>query len=140
MSATIQAKALRLQALHQAPNAFVIPNAWDAGSARILAGLGFGALATSRGAVPLPRHRGGGGGRAGLAICLPTDSAGRELLTRLQVDEKAGAHVMFARLGGGAQGVPHFVPAGQLHGEYLTQWQTGKNDEGQVNGFAPQPL
>jgi 2-methylisocitrate lyase-like PEP mutase family enzyme len=43
-------KAARLRALHQGPGAFVIANAWDAGSARILAGLGFQALATSSGA------------------------------------------------------------------------------------------
>jgi 2-methylisocitrate lyase-like PEP mutase family enzyme len=42
-------KALRFQALHRGP-AFVIPNPWDAGSARTLAGLGFQALATSSGA------------------------------------------------------------------------------------------
>lgn len=33
--------------LHQRPGAFVIPNPWDAGSARILTGLGFEALATT---------------------------------------------------------------------------------------------
>jgi 2-methylisocitrate lyase-like PEP mutase family enzyme len=43
-------KATRFRALHQGPHAFVIPNPWDAGSARILAGLGFQALATSSGA------------------------------------------------------------------------------------------
>ena len=43
-------KADRFRALHQGPRAFVIPNPWDAGSARILAGLGFQALATSSGA------------------------------------------------------------------------------------------
>jgi 2-methylisocitrate lyase-like PEP mutase family enzyme len=43
-------KATRFRALHQGPGAFVIPNPWDAGSARILAGLGFQALATSSGA------------------------------------------------------------------------------------------
>ncbi|HET8577648.1 MAG TPA: isocitrate lyase/phosphoenolpyruvate mutase family protein [Methylomirabilota bacterium] len=43
-------KAARFQALHQRPGAFVIPNPWDAGSARILTGLGFEALATSSGA------------------------------------------------------------------------------------------
>jgi 2-methylisocitrate lyase-like PEP mutase family enzyme len=41
-------KAERFRALHK--SAFVIANAWDAGSARILAGLGFQALATSSGA------------------------------------------------------------------------------------------
>lgn len=43
-------KADRFRALHQGPGAFVIPNPWDAGSARVLAGLGFEALATSSGA------------------------------------------------------------------------------------------
>lgn len=44
-------KAVRFQALHRGPGAFVIPNPWDGGSARILAGLGFQALATSSGAA-----------------------------------------------------------------------------------------
>jgi 2-methylisocitrate lyase-like PEP mutase family enzyme len=43
-------KATRFRALHEGPGYFVIANAWDAGSARILAGLGFEALATSSGA------------------------------------------------------------------------------------------
>src|SRR5688500_13435367 len=43
-------KADRFRALHRGTRAFVIPNPWDAGSARILAGLGFEALATSSGA------------------------------------------------------------------------------------------
>jgi 2-methylisocitrate lyase-like PEP mutase family enzyme len=44
-------RARQFQALHEAPGAFVIANAWDAGSARILAGVGFVALATSSGAA-----------------------------------------------------------------------------------------
>jgi len=43
-------KAVRFRALHKGPRAFVIANPWDAGSARVLAGLGFPALATSSGA------------------------------------------------------------------------------------------
>ncbi len=43
-------KAACFVALHKAPGAFVIANPWDAGSARLLAGLGFQALATSSGA------------------------------------------------------------------------------------------
>jgi 2-methylisocitrate lyase-like PEP mutase family enzyme len=35
------------RALHDRPAAFVVPNPWDAGSARILAALGFEALATT---------------------------------------------------------------------------------------------
>ncbi|MGQ0601258.1 MAG: isocitrate lyase/PEP mutase family protein [Anaerolineales bacterium] len=50
MSATQIEKANRFRALHEGPGAFVIPNPWDAGSARLLAGLGFSALATSSGA------------------------------------------------------------------------------------------
>jgi 2-methylisocitrate lyase-like PEP mutase family enzyme len=40
-------KASRFQALHDAPGVFIIPNPWDVVSARLLAGLGFQALATS---------------------------------------------------------------------------------------------
>jgi 2-methylisocitrate lyase-like PEP mutase family enzyme len=43
-------RAARFRALHEGPGAFVIPNPWDAGSAHLLAGLGFAALATSSGA------------------------------------------------------------------------------------------
>ena len=37
--------------LHAGPGALVMPNAWDAGSAKLLGGLGFRALATSSGAA-----------------------------------------------------------------------------------------
>ena len=37
----------RFKALHERAEAFVIPNPWDAGSARLLTGLGFEALATT---------------------------------------------------------------------------------------------
>ena len=47
MSVTQNEKAARFRALHDGPGPFVIPNPWDVGSARILAGLGFKALATS---------------------------------------------------------------------------------------------
>ena len=47
MSATQQEKAARFRALHARPDVFVIPNPWDVGSSRMLAGLGFQALATS---------------------------------------------------------------------------------------------
>ena len=50
MTTTQSDKATRFRALHAGPGAFVMPNPWDAGSARALAGLGFQALATSSGA------------------------------------------------------------------------------------------
>jgi 2-methylisocitrate lyase-like PEP mutase family enzyme len=40
-------KAAAFRALHTRPGAFVIPNPWDAGTARLLASLGFEALATT---------------------------------------------------------------------------------------------
>ncbi len=40
-------KAAKFRALHDRPGAFVIPNPWDAGSARILASMNFEALATT---------------------------------------------------------------------------------------------
>jgi len=44
-------KAARLRSLHAGPAAFVIANAFDAGSAALLTQLGFAALATSSGAA-----------------------------------------------------------------------------------------
>jgi 2-methylisocitrate lyase-like PEP mutase family enzyme len=44
-------RAERFRALHARPGAFVIANAWDGASARILEGLGFEAIATSSGAA-----------------------------------------------------------------------------------------
>ncbi|MHC4045989.1 isocitrate lyase/PEP mutase family protein [Bradyrhizobium sp. 23AC] len=40
-------KARAFRALHERPGAFIIPNPWDAGTARLLAALGFEALATT---------------------------------------------------------------------------------------------
>jgi len=45
MTQSERAAAFRL--LHERPGVFVIPNPWDAGTARVLAGLGFEALATT---------------------------------------------------------------------------------------------
>ena len=42
---TLRAQAFK--ALHERDGAFVIPNPWDAGSAKMLASLGFEALATT---------------------------------------------------------------------------------------------
>jgi 2-methylisocitrate lyase-like PEP mutase family enzyme len=42
-----QEKAIAFKDLHQRPGIFVIPNPWDAGSASLLAGMGFEALTTT---------------------------------------------------------------------------------------------
>src|SRR4051794_9971299 len=53
-------KAVAFRALHEG-EAFVIPNPWDSGSAKVLAGLGFRALATTSSgfAFTLGRRDGG---------------------------------------------------------------------------------
>lgn len=50
MTVTQADKARQFRLLHEAPDAFVVANVWDGGSARMMAGLGFAALATSSGA------------------------------------------------------------------------------------------
>jgi len=61
MSASQHEKAARFRALHDGPDTFVIPNPWDVGSSRILAGLGFHALATSSAASACALGRRDGG-------------------------------------------------------------------------------
>ncbi|MEM6709171.1 MAG: isocitrate lyase/phosphoenolpyruvate mutase family protein [Pseudomonadota bacterium] len=43
----------RFAKLHEADGAFIIPNPWDAGTARLLQGMGFAALATTSGGFAL---------------------------------------------------------------------------------------
>src|ERR1700750_2084863 len=72
-------KARQFRALHEAPDVFVVANVWDGGSARMMAGLGFAALATSSGASAgmLGRRDGrvtpGEGVDQSLLICAATD-------------------------------------------------------------------
>ena len=47
MATDQNAKGVRFRELHQRDGAFVIPNPWDVGTARILASMGFEALATT---------------------------------------------------------------------------------------------
>ena len=61
MSVTQNEKASVFRALHAGPVAFVIPNPWDIASARILAGMGFQALATSSAASACAIGRKDGG-------------------------------------------------------------------------------
>jgi 2-methylisocitrate lyase-like PEP mutase family enzyme len=50
-------KGLIFRRLHEGPGAFIIPNPWDPGSARILAGTGFQALATTSAGFAFSRGR-----------------------------------------------------------------------------------
>jgi len=47
MNDTLSARALAFRQLHTDPGCFVIPNPWDVGSARLLAQMGFKALAST---------------------------------------------------------------------------------------------
>ena len=57
MPATHADKAARFSQLHAGPAAFVMPNPWDAGTAQMLAKLGFEALATSSAACAMALGR-----------------------------------------------------------------------------------
>lgn len=56
-----QKKCQALARLHQGPEAFVVPNPWDLGSARLLQGLGFAALATTSAGFAFTRGSTDGG-------------------------------------------------------------------------------
>ncbi|SFB49755.1 2-Methylisocitrate lyase, PEP mutase family [Amycolatopsis marina] len=47
MTTDLVAKVARFRALHERPDPLLLPNPWDAGTARLLASLGFEALATT---------------------------------------------------------------------------------------------
>lgn len=56
-----QSRAKAFRSLHERPGLFVIPNPWDAGSARMLASLGFEALATTSGGLAFSLGKPDGG-------------------------------------------------------------------------------
>src|SRR5207237_1179798 len=92
---TQKQRAESFKALHEREGAFVIPNPWDAGSARLLAGLGFEALATT--SAGFANSLGRPDGRTARAENL---LRGRQDLDdtvrRLQAFEAAGADVLYA--------------------------------------------
>jgi 2-methylisocitrate lyase-like PEP mutase family enzyme len=63
MNPSQEQKARAFQALHERPGCFVIPNAWDAGTTRLLTSLGFEAIGTTSAglAFSLGRRDGEGG-------------------------------------------------------------------------------
>lgn len=77
MTFTREQKYTTFRALHERPGAFVIPNPWDAGTAKILTALGFEALATTS---------------AGLAFSIGHRDSAAEL-TRKAILENASAIV-----------------------------------------------
>jgi len=61
MTITQEERATRFRSLHGGPATFVIPNPWDIASSKMLAGLGFQALATSSAAAAVAIGRRDGG-------------------------------------------------------------------------------
>jgi 2-methylisocitrate lyase-like PEP mutase family enzyme len=68
-------KAARFRELHNRPEPFLLPNPWDAGTARLLAGLGFEALATTSLGVANAHGRPGATGQEILDNCREIDDA-----------------------------------------------------------------
>lgn len=63
-------KGERFRALHEAPGIFIIPNPWDAGSAKLLAAMGFAALATTSAGFSFSLGHQDGTGAVGRAAAL----------------------------------------------------------------------
>ncbi len=53
MSNAVDERAHQFRRLHQQATALLMPNAWDPGSAKLIAGVGYAALATSSGAAAM---------------------------------------------------------------------------------------
>ena len=68
-------KGERFRALHARPGAFVIPNPWDAGTARLLAQLGFEALTTTSAGLAFALGRRDGDGSVSRAEALANATA-----------------------------------------------------------------
>ncbi|MGV8917511.1 MAG: isocitrate lyase/PEP mutase family protein [Pseudomonas sp.] len=68
-------RAQRFKALHERESAFVMPNPWDAGSAKLLAELGFEALATTSAGLAFTLGRPDGEGLVSLDETLDNVSA-----------------------------------------------------------------
>jgi 2-methylisocitrate lyase-like PEP mutase family enzyme len=62
MSVTQNEKGKKFRKLHEGPGAFLIPNPWDAGTARMLTALGFEALATTSAGLAFSLGRRDGAG------------------------------------------------------------------------------
>src|SRR5262249_9490901 len=113
--------AERFLALHRQPQPLLLPNPWDVGSAKLLAWLGFTALATTSGGVAAAGggpggegrggggrgHAGAGGGAAGPAGPPPPGSAGRG--PRVSADRENG---LADHAAGVAETVQHAAGAG----------------------------
>jgi 2-methylisocitrate lyase-like PEP mutase family enzyme len=93
-------KAARFRALHERPGAFVLPNPWDAGTARLLASLGFEALATTSAGLAFAL------GRRDMARAVTREEA---LANAREIVARAGELPVTADLEDGYEGTPEGV-------------------------------
>jgi len=75
MSPSLADKARRFRALHAAGQPFVMPNAWDAASARLLESCGFAALATTSAGINFAHGVPDGPGAVPRDVCLARHGA-----------------------------------------------------------------
>ena len=123
MEPTQNRKAEQFRALHE-DDPFVIPNPWDAGSARVLAALGFKALATTSGGFALTLGRRDGNvtldevadhiGVLDRATDLPV-SADLENGYGREPEDAAGAITRAAKAGAVGGSIEDYDPAGHIY-------------------------
>lgn len=120
---TQQEKANRFRALHQQPQAFIIPNPWDAGTARLLAALGFEALAsTSAGYAFSTGRRDGVVGADGMMLHLAELASATELPVSADLENGFGDHPQTV-----AQTIARAAAAGVVGGSI--EDSTGRPDD-----------
>jgi 2-methylisocitrate lyase-like PEP mutase family enzyme len=121
--ATQQEKAQRFRDLH-AGDPFVIPNPWDVGSARVLAALGFEALATTSSGFAFTLGRlDGGGTLEEVAAHVAALSAATDLPVAVDLENgygadpasAAGAVSRVAAAGAVGGSIEDYDPAGRLY-------------------------
>jgi 2-methylisocitrate lyase-like PEP mutase family enzyme len=119
-----QTKAERFRALHEGPP-FVIPNPWDVGSARVLAALGFQALATTSSGFAFTLGRPDGGATLDEVVAHVTAlDAATELPVSVDLEnghgpgpeDAARAITLVAQAGAVGGSIEDFDPAGHLYG------------------------
>jgi 2-methylisocitrate lyase-like PEP mutase family enzyme len=144
MRGTQEQKAAAFRALHDG-EPFIIPNPWDAGSARVLEALGFKALATTSSGFAFTLGRPDGGvtldevvehtraiaEATGLPVSVDLEHGyGRE------PDEAALAVTRAAGAGAAGGSIEDYDPAGEIYGlEHATERVAAAVEAGRALGF-----
>lgn len=116
---SLSKKAARLRALLRADDLLVLPNSWDAASARVLAGAGFEAIATASHAVAATLGREDGEGASPDEMFGAAARITRSVDVPVSVDAESGYGLAPAELAGRLReaGAAGFNLEDTLHGE-----------------------